>query len=402
MKKILLLAFLAILFGANIASAQEKIDFIYINGSNTNTEKMATWFYDGINKLHPILKNKIVKDEFMHKKLLKNGSLEINEEPKFLYWGDLSKSYLDALEQEIGLLDRVSPRIAQFTRKFIAECFHDAIWISKYANMSPVIDMLHKKVMDAKKEGNKVVFFGYSAGTFVTYEYFLMKMPVIDIAVIQKELDVENLHQKDFSDLGIEKTCMDALFEADVITYNMTGGLVANSNHRHLKRNIQSLNDYTKMRCAPDDTILGVVNYANPTALFFSDFTNPKYKTEQVRTLAFEHIIENDMFYMNVNFADDPLAIPISKNLTFKETKEITGQETKAGGGFYFDKSDEGSPFPFFVSHTSYFSSARKFSKAIVKAYKQGFTHFYELETKKRSDKSEETENLLKEFEEKY
>ena len=120
-----------------------------------------------------------------------------------------------------------------------------------------------------------------------------------------------------------------------------------------------------------------MVNYASPIALFYSDLADPKYKTEQISTLAYKYLIENNIFFLNVNYADDPLGIPVSKNLTFEETKNITNLPIAKGGGFYYDKSDIASPRPFFLAHTSYGATAKKFSDTIIKAYNEGYSYFY-------------------------
>ena len=361
---------------ANCAFCQNEISFIYINGSNTNDEKNTLWFFDGVAKFHSVLVKKINSDEFMSKKLLKDGAYTIKDEPSYLFWGDLSKYQIEKLNDDINILKRTSPRLAQFTRRFISMCFHDAIWISKFQNMVPVLDMLQQKVIEAHKNGDRVVILGYSAGTFVTYQYFLLKLPSVDIGKMVKELDVSG-QEGEFAKINKQKTCLDALFRAEILTYNMTGGLVANPNKELLAQNLSKIDDYTKCYCAPEETISGVVNYASPIPLFYSDLSDPKYKISQINTLAYKYIIENDIFYLNVNYADDPLGIPSSKNLNLVQTKEIIKSEIKSAGGFYYDKSDVASPRPFFAAHTSYWATANKFSKTIVEGFKQGYNYFY-------------------------
>ena len=175
-------------------------------------------------------------------------------------------------------------------------CFHDAIWISKFQNMMPVLDMLHNQVLDAYEKNNKVVILGYSAGTFVTYQYFLVKLPVIDIEKMVNELDISGA-KKELKDANkYQNTCLDALFRADILTYNMTGGLVVNSNQNLLENNLAQIDTYTQKYCAPDGVIKGVINYASPIPLFYSDLWDDKYKISQINTLSYKYLIENDIF----------------------------------------------------------------------------------------------------------
>ena len=361
----------------NTCYAQGKINFIYINGSNTNDEKQRNWFFSGVEKFHPIFVKKILGDDFMSKNLAQEGKYTISNEPNYLFWGDLTKYEIERLSKDINILKRTSPRLAQFTRRFISMCFHDAIWISKFPNMMPVLDMLQEQILEADKNGDKVVLMGYSAGTFVTYQYFLTKLPVIEIKKIVEQLNVTGKQDEFDKSTKCKNTCLDALFRADILTYNLTGGLVANPNDNLLKQGLANIDNYTDKYCAPKDTIKGVVNYASPIALFYSDLADPKYKTEQISTLAYKYLIENNIFFLNVNYADDPLGIPVSKNLTFEETKNITNLPIAKGGGFYYDKSDIASPRPFFLAHTSYWATAKKFSDTIIKAYNEGYRYFY-------------------------
>lgn len=361
----------------NTCYAQGKINFIYINGSNTNDEKQKNWFFSGVEKFHPIFVKKILGDDFMSKNLAQEGKYTISNEPNYLFWGDLTKYEIERLNKDINILKRTSPRLAQFTRRFISMCFHDAIWISKFPNMMPVLDILQEQILEADKNGDKVVLMGYSAGTFVTYQYFLTKLPVIEIKKIVEQLNVTGKQDEFDKSTKCKNTCLDALFRADILTYNLTGGLVANPNDILLKQGLANIDNYTDKYCAPKDTIKGVVNYASPIALFYSDLADPKYKTEQISTLAYKYLIENNIFFLNVNYADDPLGIPVSKNLTFEETKNITNLPIAKGGGFYYDKSDIASPRPFFLAHTSYWATAKKFSDTIIKAYNEGYSYFY-------------------------
>ena len=376
MKKFFVILFLFFVFSSQ-TSAKDEINFIYINGSNTNDEKQKIWFFEGVAKFHPVLVKKILSDDFFLKRLTRENKYVISNEPDYLFWGDLTKYEIERLNEDINILKRTSPRLAQFTRRFISMCFHDAIWISKFPNMMPVLDMLQEKILQAHKRGDKVVLMGYSAGTFVTYQYFLTKLPVIDIKKMTKELSVSGQKEEFDKNSKHKNTCLDALFRADILTYNLTGGLVANPDDKTLNRNLSEIDSYTDLYCAPDGVIKGVVNYASPIVLFYSDLADPKYKTAQISTLSYKYLIENDIFFMNVNFADDPLGIPVSRNLTYRETKEITKLEIARGGGFYYDKSDIASPRPFFLAHTSYWACAKKFSDTIVKAYKEGYNYFW-------------------------
>ena len=66
MRKIFIFLALFILC-ANSVFAQNRIELIYINGSNNNDLKMTKWFYKGISKFHPVLRETLTEDDFYSK-----------------------------------------------------------------------------------------------------------------------------------------------------------------------------------------------------------------------------------------------------------------------------------------------------------------------------------------------
>ena len=182
MKKVLLL--LGVLFfnllNINTVLASEKpigISFIYINGSNNlaynNRLKFQTAFEESVKKMHPQIKKRFEDDEFIKKQFLKNDKYVINEKPITFYWGDRSLSVVKILDEDLKSASKYSPKIAHQARSIFAHCLHDAVWVQKNHNMASVLKDLHKIVDAETSKGNKVVLLGYSAGSFVTYQYYL-------------------------------------------------------------------------------------------------------------------------------------------------------------------------------------------------------------------------------------
>ncbi len=371
--------FLLLSFANLSVFAQDEITFIYLNGSNNNDEKAKEWFYDGIKKFHPYLKKNFEEDEFAKVKLLDNGKYTIKNTPEILYWGDLSKSEIKALNEDLDWLKFKSPKAAQFVRQYIAKCLHDAIWISKFPSMYPLLNMLHSKVLEEYKKGNKTVLLGYSAGTFVTQQYYLIKLPVINFDELQtlsgKNAEIDFIKSK-----NIEPTCLDALFRASLLTYDILGGLVVNPNPDIFKKGTEQLNNYTKEYCAPNDSVAGVINYASPIVLFYSEFNDPKYRLTELGALTYKYVVENDMFWLTVNYSDDPLGFPTTKNVTIEEVEEKTGLNISPQKGFFYDKSDTSSRRTFLLAHTSYWATSKRYSKLVVKAFKEGYMYFHKLD----------------------
>ena len=166
MKKIIL-TFLALLMFQGACLAKDQMAFIYLNGSNDNDTHMKNWSENGAKTLHTDLKTALEKNPTSKEHLLKNGKYTIEAKPTIFYWGDRSKVELSFLNNNIALLKGVSPWVAYRVRAYIAHCMHDAIWISKYHNMDPVLGSLQNIILEKAKNGDSVVLYGYSAGSFI-------------------------------------------------------------------------------------------------------------------------------------------------------------------------------------------------------------------------------------------
>ncbi len=371
MKK--LFSLILILFlSTQTAFCAQNLSVIYINGSNNNDEKMKSWFFKGINKFHPVFKKHIEEDVYMQKYFLNNSAQTIKETPNTVFWGDMSKNELSYLKEDLDIMDVLSPKLAQLVRRAFALIIHDAIWVSHTKNMYPIIQLLHDEVMSEYKKGNQSLLMGYSAGTFVTYQYFIFKLPYLDLDNIISSINMDEETKEYLKQAEFQPTCPDALLNSNLIYFGLKDSIHFNNDKSYLKATLPELNSYTNTYCAPKDSIKGIVNYACPIALFYSDPSDPNAKFTQLYLALFEYIFKNDIFWLTVNWAEDPMGYPISKNLTVTELEEFMKTEIKPTRGFFYDKSDTRSRKTFISAHTSYWNQAKKFSKAIIAAYKEG------------------------------
>lgn len=362
------------------AYAQNEITFIYLNGSNTNTEESKEDFIKGVNKLHKEIVKQFTADELITKQYLKNGEFTMNKTPKAFYWGDMSREELKIINEEFNILKAISPKPANYVRKFIALCLHDAIWVSKTENMYPIIQKLHEEIMEEYKKGNKVVPVGYSAGTFIVQQYLTIKMPVIKIKEAIENSSAPEEFKTYVSYRNLDDSCTDAVFKSKLVTYDMVDDFVFENDTESFKTKIESLNQYTKLYCTPKDAIAGSINYASPYTLFYSDLYDKNYKMSELMALGYKYIVENNIFWLTVNYSDDPLGFPVSRNLTFDEMEKETNLKIEPKGGFIYDKSDKTSRRTFLLAHLSYFNTAKRYAKILVDAINEGYNHFYSSE----------------------
>lgn len=391
MKKFFIFALAALLLSIQTAKAQSNdnqgnlITFIYINGSNDynakNRLKFKDSFENDVKKMHPVMTAEFSEDATVNKLLLKDGKYRINPEPIVFYWGDKSLVEVQNIDAGLSVAKAFSPKIAQAVRGVFAHCLHDAIWIQKYQNMSPVIDELQSVVKSETDKGNKVVLMGYSAGSFITYQYFLNKFTSINPNIMINQSTNKEIaaFAKNYN---VKPTCLDALMDAEIVTLNAYGKFGENSDKNKIFTNYPKLDSFTDNVCFKNDEVKGVINFASPFILFYSDVADSQTSLNYLSQLMFKNIIENDIFFLTVNYRNDPLGYPVPKNITMKDIKEldsVLSSQIQPGGGFVYTKSDVYVPRTFISAHMAYWDTPKRFVKGVLKAYKHGFERFYDV-----------------------
>ena len=384
MKKFFLTLLLFIILQLNCA-AKTGITFLYINGSNNNDEKMKNWYETGVKKLHPYLKKEFEKDALSHRYFLKNGEFFVNEKPSIFFWGDKSHEDLSFVEKNLALSKGFSSWLAYQIRFSLTHFLHDAIWVQKDRNMYPILTDLHEQVKSEAQKGNKIVLYGYSAGSFITYEYLLSRTPYINVSDFFNKVKITPEERKIVVKNPMKNTCMAALGNSKLAVLSSTGHIVPNINTELFEKNYIKLDESTDNVCTPNNAVKGIVNFASPLVLFYSDLSDPNFELTYYNSLLFKYIIENDMFWITVNYRNDPLGFPGGRNLTIKEIENAANIDIEPHAGFIYDQSDTWSRNSALATHTSYWATRKIFSKAVVRAYVNGYRHDYDDNFKQRA-----------------
>jgi hypothetical protein len=248
--------------------------------------------------------------------------------------------------------------------------------------MSKVIDDLHVVVNNELEKGNKVVLLGYSAGSFVTYQYYLKKGNSINTAELLMDKYNDEIN-KFVANTPVQPTCFDALVEADLIKFNIKTGLYdPNPNTETFKKNYAELDKFTSHACFQGGAVKGVVGFASPVRLFYSDFTKDNTSINNISRLMGKSIIENDVFYLTVNYSNDPFGFSNSENFTLENLQGSVPlvPSRRAYRGFIYNKSNNYVPRTFITAHLAYWDTPKRFAKAIVKAFNEGYKNFYGIE----------------------
>jgi len=395
MKKILLTILAFICLQTAVPAQDTNLTFLYINGSNNNDKKMKDWYIKGVNKLHPVLKKKFEKNSDI-KKWSSNNKLVIDETPQIFFWGYNSKTDLDFVKERLDLSKAFSSTLAYEVRSLLTQFMHDAIWVQKTHNMLPILEDLNVQVKQQADAGQNVILYGYSAGTFVTYQYMLYKLPYINLEKLFEVLKPEDEILEFVKANPREDTCLSALTydKGNIGVLTNTGHLVLNQDEDELKENYLNMNEATEKYCAPKGYVRGVVNFASPIPLFYSDLADENYELNFYNKYMLKYIIENGIYFLTVNFREDPLGFPSSNNLTLEQIEQRLNLKFDNPTGVIYDNSSVWSKRSAFFAHTSYWSARGTFAKGVVKSFVNGTKFQYNKEyqekvLKKKNKKSE-------------
>lgn len=395
MKKFLIVLISCFFLQLN-CSAQTGITFLYINGSNNNDKKMQQWYETGVKKLHPYMKSAFEKNELTQKHFLKDGKYAINADPAIFFWGFKSHEDLSFVEKNLAISKSFSTWCAYQIRYLLTCYLHDAIWVQKYHNMASILQDLHEMVKTEAQKGNKVVLYGYSAGSFITYEYLQTRLPYIKTIDFFNKVSLSDEERNFVYKHPSKDTCMAALGDSQLAIFSATGHIIINPNPELFKKAYLQLDQSTANACVPDSAVMGIVNFASPLVLFFSDISDPNYELTYYNRLLVKYIIENDLFWLTVNYRADPLGFPGGRNLTIEEMESAANIDIEPHAGFIYDQSDTWGRNSALATHTSYWATRRIFSKAVVRAYNNGYKYQYDDNFKqKKVNKFEKKFNIM-------
>ena len=175
-----------------------------------------------------------------------------------------------------------------------------------------------------------------------------------------------------------KNTCIAALAAGKIGVVTTDGHLAFDKYEKTLKENYLQIDTATEEVCSPPGTVKGIVNFASPLVLFYSDLSDSDYELTYYNKLLLKYIMENGLFMLTVNFREDPLGFPSSRNLTAEDMQNIIKINIENPTGFIYDNSSVWSKRPFFLAHTSYWSARKTFSKAVVKSIADGYRFQYD------------------------
>ena len=384
--RILILTVFFILFSGTFVYAAEElpisanakpIDIIYIHGAYETREA----FNESVSNVHDDMIEQFQNDPFMYKKLLDNGKKKIGTLPIIFFWADETEENLKALDKALAYVKNVGSLISRFGRETLSHLLHDAIWISKPVNYTPLLNKLITIVKEENCKGNQVILYGYSAGSLLASEYLTQKMPIIDLNEIKGTDDNSYMGRyfaKTIKENNFKPTCLDALKESKLLFYTDNDQFVANPDISYLKKEFPNLDKYTDKYCSPQGAVKGFVVFGAPLTIFESSASQKGTSSNLLFQLAIKYLVENDLFFLVVNYENDFIGMPLAGRPTLKDLESSANlMPISANGGFLYDGSGVKCRTNIFSSHMAYWSNGKRFAKNIVQTYNDGYKYFY-------------------------
>ena len=174
------------------------------------------------------------------------------------------------------------------------------------------------------------------------------------------------------------KTCLSAIEESGLGVISSDDKIVFTANREHFKQSYDKLDEVSELVCAPVNSVKGVVNFASPLVLFYSNINDPNVELSKYNKFLMKHIYENGMFFVNMNYREDPLGFPLLKNNSIENLETRSGLKLNNPSGMTYEDSGIWSGRSFALAHTSYYSAKILFPKSIKKVLIKGFKHQYE------------------------
>lgn len=392
-KPLLYSVLLLLWFGVPDASQAESIKFVYIHGTNQNTPQSQQHFNQEVAGLHPEIIKALEKEPLAKRHLLENGRLSIDPKSLNFFWGDKSHLAIEAVRRNIFIpqFNRGFLKLGERARQKVAFTLHDAVWVEQQTNKKEIIAGLFDAVF--KTGDQPIMLMGHSAGSLVTFDFLMYRLPYIDPQDFASDLHVAPEVMEKIKQNGASHTCLEALLASSGIRYDTHGRLAPFFSEIEPKLPPELLSLYrtqwivgmpgfTKQYCLPESKVRGLVTFGSPLALFYSLAANPQKDESYLVASMVYYILSHNMVWLHVNHWDDIIALPLPDKQRFLSVMQNRLKKPAVlNGGFIENYIYAGSGANFINAHGWYWRKPKKFAGAVAKAYHIGYQTWYPNES---------------------
>lgn len=374
---------------SNQAARCEALQFVYIHGTNQNTDKSQGHFDEEVTKVHPYIKAALEKEPLVQTHLLENGQLSISPQTINFFWGDKSHLAIQAVRRNIFVpqLDKGWLHLGQRAREKLAFTLHDAIWVEQQTNKKAIVGDLFETVM--KGGTQPIMLMGHSAGSLVSFDFLMYRLPYLDIQDFAQDLHADPVVLAHIKAAGTQHTCLEALLSSSAIRYDAQGKLVPffkgiepqippDLLTIYRKQWLESVPAFTKQYCLPENKVRGLVTFGSPLALFYSLAANPQKDESYLTASMVSYMLAHNIAWLHVNHWDDFIALPLpNKQRILEVVTNRMGSPPVLKGGFVANYIYLGHGANFYNAHGWYWRDPKAFAQAVAKDYHQGYLDWY-------------------------
>lgn len=370
-------------------TSPEAIRFVYIHGTNQNTPESHQVFNKRVARLHPYVQTALEQEPLVKAHLLDGGKLVIAPQTINFFWGDLSQDAIQALRRNLFSkpLQGRWLNFAARARKTLTFTLHDAVWLEKESRKKEVLNNLFQAA--AQENQQPIVLMGHSAGSLITYNFLLYRLPYLEGIDFARQLHAAPQVLEILQAQGNPHTCLEALMSSSMIRYDAQGKLVpffeglesrmpATLLDSWRTQSIAKLPEYTQQYCLPEEMVRGVVTFGSPLMLFYSTVANPKFDESYLTAKMFRYILAHNIAWLHVNHVKDFIAIPIPDEQRLLDViLNRAGPPVELKGGFITNYLLKSHDVTLFNAHSWYWNKPASFAKAVAKAYRTGYQDWY-------------------------
>jgi len=365
------------------------IDFIYIHGAAHHSDAINVRFSGQIDLLHQWMQVSLNDTPEFVAGALDGGRYHLNPEPKIDYWGNerLLMQDLESVNWMLTSEMRRSPGFLAGQRERLAVDIHDLFWVGHSHRQPLLLAPLHKQVQESVAQDRPVVLLGHSAGSLIAANYLLYRTPYIRLNELARAPQV-SAALRELTTNRDESTCLAALFAADLVELGADGTMIATLESttaadqvrmelfrkQFWAMQIAALTEYTRTECAKPGDIKGIVGFGTMAGVLLSKARDAE---GMMLALLMRYLYANNMFWLTVNHADDPVSFS-----TYDEEKipgkleDILQMDVTLSGGFFVSAKPVHSGATFLSAHSWYLTSPSEFAALLAETYADGYRRF--------------------------
>lgn len=367
------------------AGYAESVSFVYVHGVNNHQLTSDEVVQKRFKKLHEALLEDLSEDRAATEILTHSNRYSVAEKPSVFYWGNINQNSVSSLRQELNFFKKNQSRVAAFLQSEVATVIQDFFWLVRQSNQNKIMTALEQHIAKDVPKDNRIVLYAHSGGAIIAFQYLLHYLPYLDVAhFVSQDPGIPDEVKLKAEALALKPTCLNALLASQLVHFNSQGEMatyLSGAQGEHLTDSdwvefIDKL-EYLQLQspkvCTQPSRVRGLVTFGNPLFALLPMDKDETGMEAQLNRLMLRYMLENDMFWLNLNRINDPVGYSISNEQIIASLRPDYGLLSESQDrGFIYNNVDTSGRIYFYRAHSSYLSRPSSFSKFVWESLKEG------------------------------